>query len=123
MVIYVSSVIQNIIEVDKMKVSEFQHGDILWIYNSYEEYYAELEFVQVNEDGTSRFHITGETTVDEPEYGYSLDSIEFRNIKLRNGKEKIKVVSTNGISYKRLKFKEHFKTLFRNFINSTESGL
>ena len=53
MVIYVSSVIQNIIEVDKMKVSEFQQGDILWIYNSYEEYYAELEFVQVNEDGTS----------------------------------------------------------------------
>ena len=103
-----------------MKVSEFQQGDILWIYNSYEEYYAEFEFVQVNENGTSKFRITGETTVAEPEYGYYIDSVEFRNVKLRNGKEKIKVISTKGISYKFLKLKECFKTYFKGVLSCTK---
>lgn len=99
-----------------MKVSEFQKGDILWLYNSYEEYFAEFEFVQVNEDGTSRFRVTGETSVDEPEYGYSLDSVEFRNVKPNKGKGKIRVVSTKGVSYKFLRFKEYFKFLFKSIL-------
>lgn len=95
-----------------MKLCELQQGDVLWLYNSYEEYFAEFEFVQVNYDGTSRFRVTGETSVDEPEYGYSLDSIEFRNVKPNKGKGKIRIVSTKGISYKLRRIKERFMKFF-----------
>lgn len=95
-----------------MKISELKQGDIIWLYNSYEEYFIELEFTKVNEDGSSRFHITGETSVDEPEYGHTIDSLEFRNAKLPNGNMGIEVISTRGISYKLRRVKECFMKFF-----------
>ena len=98
-----------------MKVSELQAGDILWLYNSYEDYFAEFEFVQINDDGTSRFRITGEVSIDEPDYGYTVSSLEFRNDMNTRGHKKIRVISTKGFSYKFLRLKEQFKTYFKGF--------
>ena len=96
-----------------MKVSELQTGDILWLYNSKEHYFAEFEFVQKNEDGTSRFRTTGEISIDEPNYGYGIDSLEFRCIELPDGSTKIKVISTRCIKFKCTKIKEYFQNLFK----------
>jgi hypothetical protein len=95
-----------------MKVSELKQGDIIWLYNSYEEYFIALEFTKVNEDGSSRFHITGETSIDEPENWYTIDSREFRNTKLPDGNMGIEVISTKGISYKLRRIKECFMKFF-----------
>ena len=101
-----------------MKVSELKQGDIIWLYNSYEEYFIALEFTKVNEDGSTRFHITGETSVDEPENWYTIDSLEFRNTKLPDGNMRIEVISIKGISYKLRRVKERFMKFFmnRNFL-------
>lgn len=95
-----------------MKVSELKQGDIIWLYNSYEEYFIALEFTKVNEDGSSRFHIIGETSMDEPENWYTIDSLEFRNTKFPDGNVGIEVISTKGISYKLRRIKECFMKFF-----------
>lgn len=94
-----------------MKVSELKQGDTIWLYNSYEEYFIELEFVKVNGDGSSRFRITGEISIDGPnelENWYTIDSLEFRNTELPDGNRGIEVISTKGISYKLRRVNECF---------------
>lgn len=96
-----------------MKVSELKQGEIIWLYNSYEEYFIALEFTKVNEDGSSRFHIIGESyEPDEPENWYTIDSLEFRNTELPDGNMGIEVISTKGISYKLRRVKECFMKFF-----------
>lgn len=96
-----------------MKVSELSQGNIIWLYNSCEAYFIELELVKVNDDGSSRFHIIGEAyEPDEPENWYTIDSLEFRNTELPDGNMGIEVISTKGISYKLRRVKECFMKFF-----------
>lgn len=96
-----------------MKISELSQGDIIWLYNSCEAYFIELEFIKDNEDGSSRFHIIGESyEPDEPENWYTIDSLEFRNTELPDGNMGIEVISTKGIFYKFRRVKECFMKFF-----------
>ena len=103
-----------------MNVSELQTGDILWLYNFKEECYAEFEFIQQNDNDTCRFRVTGERSVDEPEYGYGIDTLEFRAKYLPDGSEKIEVISTKGFKFKWLTVKEYFGRLCRGIINGLD---
>ena len=103
-----------------MKVSDLQPGDIIWLYNSKEDYFAEFEFVQHNENKTSRLRFTGQESIDYPEYGYSIDSIEFRNKKLSDEVESLKIFNTESFSFKCLIIKEYFEDLFHRIIDSID---